>query len=204
MKQIEITTRVQCSLKEAISLLQKQGFKLIRKSRVEDEYLTQHTLDKYSITELLSTCVLLRYLNVNEKEEFKKITHKKKTYDHETVLSEEKINVNCDDLEKVKQLFLALGFHSLVTVAYDVWVFSDDKREFAFQEVEGLGLLLEYENVHDFQGKEKDDILKAKKEMLEEIKSLGIPITNEIDVKKAYELVKKGSVIDDASNEITE
>lgn len=58
--------------------------------------------------------------------------------------------------------------------------------------------------MHDFQGKEKDDILKAKKEMLEEIKSLGIPITNEIDVKKAYELVKKGSGIDDASNEITE
>mgnify|MGYP005772695815 CR=1 FL=1 len=166
MKQIEITTRVQCPLKEAISLLQKQGFKLIRKSRVEDEYLTQHTLDKYSITELLSTCVLLRYLNVNEKEEFKKITYKKKTYDHETVLSEEKINVNCDDLEKAKQLFFALGFHSLVTVAYDVWFFSDDKREFAFQEVEGLGLLLEYENVHDFQGKEKDDILKVKKKCL--------------------------------------
>ena len=58
--------------------------------------------------------------------------------------------------------------------------------------------------MHDFQGKEKDDISKAKKEMLEEVKTLDIPITNEIDVKKAYELVKKGSVIDDSSNEITE
>ena len=41
MKQIEITTRVNESLESAVKKLEKQGFKKIRESRVEDTYLTQ-------------------------------------------------------------------------------------------------------------------------------------------------------------------
>lgn len=41
MKQIEVTTRVNQTLEEAEKILIEQGFKLIRRSRIEDKYMTQ-------------------------------------------------------------------------------------------------------------------------------------------------------------------
>lgn len=192
MKQVEITTRVLETLNSITQKLEKQGFQIIRKSRVEDEYLTQYqgTFEQKHILEMLSSSVLLRYLNANGKIT-KKITYKQKTYQNEIVMTEEKINVNCDDLDTAKKLFLALHFRPLVKVCYDVIVFSNQKIELAFQNVENLGLLVEYENVKDFSDSTEEEIVLAKQQMLKEIKNLNIQTTEEMDVKKAYELIQK-------------
>lgn len=192
MKQVEITTRVLETLNSITQKLAKQGFQIIRKSRVEDEYLTQYqgTFEQKHILEMLSSSVLLRYLNANGKIT-KKITYKQKTYQNEIVMTEEKINVNCDDLDTAKKLFLALHFRPLVKVCYDVIVFSNQKIELAFQNVENLGLLVEYENVKDFSDSTEEEIVLAKQQMLKEIKNLNIQTTEEMDVKKAYELIQK-------------
>jgi predicted adenylyl cyclase CyaB len=192
MKQVEITTRVLETLNSITQKLAKQGFQIIRKSRVEDEYLTQYQGDfeQKHILEMLSSSVLLRYLDVNGKIT-KKITYKQKTYQNEIVMTEEKINVNCDDLDMAKKLFLALHFRPLVKVCYDVIVFSNQKIELAFQNVENLGLLVEYESEKDFSDSTEEEILLEKQQMLKEIKNLNIQTTEEIDVKKAYELIQK-------------
>ena len=192
MKQVEITTRVLETLNSITQKLEKQGFQIIRKSRVEDEYLTQYQGDfeQKHILKMLSSSVLLRYLDVNGKIT-KKITYKQKTYQNEIVMTEEKINVNCDDLDMAKKLFLALHFRPLVKVGYDVIVFSNQKIELAFQNVENLGLLVEYENVKDFSDSTEEEIVLAKQQMLKEIKNLNIQTTEEMDVKKAYELIQK-------------
>ena len=192
MKQVGITTRVLETLNSITQKLEKQGFQIIRKSRVEDEYLTQYQGDfeQKHILEMLSSSVLLRYLDVNGKIT-KKITYKQKTYQNEIVMTEEKINVNCDDLDMAKKLFLALHFRPLVKVGYDVIVFSNQKIELAFQNVENLGLLVEYENVKDFSDSTEEEIVLAKQQMLKEIKNLNIQTTEEMDVKKAYELIQK-------------
>lgn len=192
MKQVEITTRVLETLNSITQKLEKQGFQIIRKSRVEDEYLTQYQGDfeQKHILKMLSSSVLLRYLDVNGKIT-KKITYKQKTYQNEIVMTEEKINVNCDDLDMAKKLFLALHFRPLVKVGYDVIVFSNQKIELAFQTVENLGLLVEYENVKDFSDSTEEEIVLAKQQMLKEIKNLNIQTTEEMDVKKAYELIQK-------------
>lgn len=68
-------------------------------------------------------------------------------------------------------------------------MYSKDKVEYAFQEVENLGTLIEYENTENFEGKTLEDINKTKEIMYNEIKSTGICLTNEKDVKKAFELI---------------
>lgn len=193
MKQIEVTTKVNDSLEDAIKKLEDQGFKKIRESRIEDAYLTQRVKDlKHdNIVDILSSCVLLRYLNVNNEQTFKKITYKNKVYEGDTVISEEKINLNCEDLEKAEKLFNALDFEKLVDVKYDVIVLAKGKLEFAFQNVESLGLLLEYENLNDFDNISNDEILKEKEKMIEEIRSYDLNVTDDYDIKKAYELVEK-------------
>ena len=191
MKQIEITTRVNNTLEEVDQILSKQGFKIIRKSRIEDKYKTilYNELKKDSILEILDKCVLIRYLNVNNKQEFKKLTYKNKVYEGNTVISEEKISVNIDDIIKADKLLEAVGLKTIVSVNYDVIVYSNNEIELCFQDVEGLGLLLEYENENDFEGFTNEEVMKEKYKMLDEIRKYNLSITDDIDVKKAFELI---------------
>ena len=48
---------------------------------------------------------------------------------------------------------------------------------------------MEYENERDFSEESEEKIINEKKHMLNEIKQLNILITDEFDVKKAYELI---------------
>ncbi len=148
-------------------------------------------VDKNNILEVLSSCVLIRYLKTAEAE-FKKLTYKNKEYSKDgVVISEEKINVSIDDTKKAQELFEKINFKKLVSVHYDVIVYSNNDYEFAFQDVEGLGLLLEFENENDFEGVSDETIVSEKQKMYEIIKTYGIKVENNYDVKKAYELVMK-------------
>ena len=168
MKQIEITVRLNENMQSAIRKLEMQGFKKIRESEIDDVYMTSK----------------LSELNRDN------ITYKDKEIDEKgDVISEQKINLDCSDLEKAKDLFEHLEFEELIRVRYKVLVYSKDKVEYAFKEVENLGTLIEYENTENFEGKTLEDINKTKEIMYNEIKSTGICLTNEKDVKKAFELI---------------
>ncbi len=190
MKQIEITVKVNNSLKELDKILTKAGYKIIRRCRIEDIYLTQRKkeLTKNNIIDILNSSVLIRYLNTGDNE-YKKITYKIKEYKGKTVISEEKINVNIDDINKAERLFNKLGFEKLTDVKYDLVVYSNLKYEFAFQEVENLGLLLEFEHPDDFTGITNAKIIKEKEKMLKIVKDTGLSVGDDYDIKKAYELI---------------
>lgn len=191
MKQIEITVRLDENMQSAISKLENQGFKKIRESQIDDVYMTAKLkeLNKDNIQTILKKSVLLRSLKLENKE-IKKITYKNKEIDKDgDIISEQKINLDCSDLEKAKDLFEHLEFEELIRVRYKVTVYGKCKVEYAFQDVENLGVLIEYENMDDFEGKSLDEINTVKNNMFEEIKNTGINLTEEKDVKKAYELI---------------
>ena len=193
MKQIEITVKVNNTLDEVDQILISKGFKLIRKSRVEDEYVCPNDIkvNRENILKVLSSSVLIRYLKTQDGE-FKKITYKDKKYDkNDMVISEEKINVSINDIQSAHKLFEKINFKNLVDVKYDVIVYSNNDYEFAFQNVEGLGLLLEFENENDFEGVSDEAIANEKQKMYEIVKNYGIKVENNYDIKKAYELVMK-------------
>lgn len=106
------------------------------------------------------------------------------------VISEQKISLDIQDIEKAKEIFEYLGFNELVEVKYHVIVYAKNGIEFAFQIVENLGTLIEFENESNFEGKTLEEINSVKQKMFEEIRGTGIKISNEADVKKAYELIK--------------
>ena len=108
MKQIEITVRLTEKIEDAISKLENEGFKKIRESDIE--------MKKENIQEFLKHSVLLRDLKLDGKE-IKKITYKNKELDNNgDVVSEQKVNLNCDDLKKAESLFNCLGFYNLIEV----------------------------------------------------------------------------------------
>lgn len=192
MKQIEITTRILEDLNSVSKKLTDLGFKKIRTSFIDDIYMcpSLNGISKNNISNYLKQSVLIRCLNVGEKT-FKKLTYKNKIFNNGMTISEEKINVDINDTDKAKALFLALNFKELVRVKYECMVYEKNGLELAFQDVEGLGLLLEYENINDFEFADDELIKNTKNSMLKEIKALGIKTTDELDVKKAYELIEK-------------
>ncbi len=191
MKQIEITAKVNQSMEEIHDILSNQGFSFIRNNRVEDKYMTldYDELAKDTILDVLQTCILIRYVKLSEDKEFKNLTYKKKEYQGNTVISEEKIIVDIDDVDKAELLLESVGFQKIVEVKYDVFVYKKGPVELCFQDVDGLGLMVEYENPLDFTGKTSKEILQEKQKMAEELKSYHIDITSEYDVKKAYQLI---------------
>ena len=191
MKQIEVTTNVLQSLNQVDKELTSQGFQIVRRSRIEDCYMTQNLsgLSKDNILDVLGNSVLVRYLCVNDDYINKNITYKKKEYDGDKLLSEEKIIVDINDIDKAKHLLEALGFEKIVDVSYDVIVYKKGDIEFAFQDVENLGLLLEYESLKDYNDSSSSEILNEKKKMLEEIRSYNIEVSDDFDIKKAYQLI---------------
>ncbi|MCL2017524.1 MAG: hypothetical protein FWG80_01990 [Alphaproteobacteria bacterium] len=192
MKQVEITVKVIGNLDDVIKCLADQGFYISKKSRVEDQYLSNQidSLANDNIIHTLSGSVMLRYLDTGDRI-WTGITHKNKTYGaNGDVLSEEKINIDCNDLVSAKKLFNALGFQTLVNVNYDVIRMQNDKIQFAFQNVEKLGLLLECESEKDATGWTEQEINTEKKSLVDAIRALGISISEDSDIKKAYELIK--------------
>ena len=192
MKQIEITVKVNNTLKEVDNILSKQDFKIIRKGKVEDNYLLKENfkLNKRNILKALSNSVLIRYFKSTNRE-FQNITYKKKEYDKKTVLSEIKYCVDINDTNSARELFEQIGFEKLVDVKYDMTIYKKDNMELCLQDVENLGLLLEYENENDFSNSSPKEIIKEKKKMLKELSTVGLNISKDYDIKKAYELVKK-------------
>lgn len=193
MKQIEITVRLAEKIEDAICKLEKEGFTKIRESDIDDIYLTNLNVEikKENIQKLLKHCVILRNLKLDGKV-IRKITYKNKELDNNgDVISEQKVNLDCNDLIRAESLFGFLGFYKLIEVKYHVIVYEKNGREFAFQIVEDLGTLIEYENTNNFDGKSDLEIKNTKKEMLKDIKDCNIIITDEYDVKKAFELIKK-------------
>ncbi len=190
MQQIEITTRVLEDRENVVQKLLQLGFIQRQTGYIDDLYLCPNLegLTINNIPQFLKQCVLIRYID-NGNKTFQKLTYKNKIFQDGVTISEEKINVCIDDVQKAKSLFLVLNFQELVRVKYDYWVFEKDGVELALQNVEGLGLLLEYEHLKDFTGKDFNLIIKTKQEMLNSVKNLGIKISDEYDVKKAYELI---------------
>ena len=191
MKQVEITTRVKDSLENIDKILKNKNFEIIRKSRIEDVYLSnlKNSLTVNNINDILSKSILVRYLDENENI-YKKITYKDKKYVNNVLQYEEKINISIDNTQNAIKLFEKIGFEKLITVKYDCIVYSNKKLELAFQNVENLGLLLEYENKNDFDNATPEVINNEKLNMLQEIKNLGINVSDETDIRKAYELLK--------------
>ena len=192
MKQVEITLKVNNNFDEIDDILTNKGFEVIKKNRIEDIYLSQYVdeLKEDNIPFILEKSVLIRRLIINDRD-INSIMYKDKKYENGDQVYEEKISVDIDDIEKAKKIFFKLGFKKLVEVNYDYSVYSDGEREIVFQDVEGLGMMLEYESNEDFEGKPIESINEEKDRLIKDIKSLGLSIEDNTDIRKAIELIKK-------------
>ena len=189
MKEIEITVKVFDSVEKTKDILARQGLKIVDTYSTKDIYLSQDINLSQSIESVLNKSVILRQI-VTPSKVIKKIVHKNKVYDGDTLLYEDKINLKCEDLENAKLLFEALDFKELVIVQYDSFVYQKEGLELSFQNVKDLGLLLEIESDKKNPESEEDE-MQEKRRLYNLAKSLSLNIGDELNIKKAKALIKK-------------
>ena len=189
MKEIEITVKVFDSVEKTKDILARQGLKIVDTYSTKDIYLSQDTNLSQSIESMLNKSVILRQI-VTPSKVIKKIVHKNKVYDGDTLLYEDKINLKCEDLENAKLLFEALDFKELVIVQYDSFVYQKEGLELSFQNVKDLCLLLEIESDKK-KLESEEDVMQEKRRLYNLAKSLSLNIGDELNIKKAKALIEK-------------
>lgn len=193
MQTIEITVKVKETKESVKNKLISNGFIQTSDEYGDDIYMTRDLdkLDKNNILELLNKSVLLRHHYGKYREERKYLVLKDKNYKDGHVTSEEILSVKIDDIDIMKKMLERLGFEELIQKNQYFNDYTKGDIVFILEEVKDIGLLIEYENKNDFTGKSDEEIMKVKREMYNTIKSIGIDICEDYDVKKAYDLIVK-------------
>ena len=194
MQTIEITVKVNEPKEIVKEKLIKNGFKQTSDEYGDDIYMTRRLdeLNKDNILDILNESIILRHHYGKYREERKWIVSKNKNYKDGHVTSEEIISVLIDDIDKMKRILENNGYKELVRKnQYFNDYTKDENTVFILEEVENIGLLIEYENKNDFSNITDDEILEEKEKMYNTIKNLGIDIDKSYDIKKAYDLIIK-------------
>lgn len=186
----EITVQVTCSYEELHNLLIKQGFKIIKKYTIIDEYLISKDYDlrNKNYLDILKECVIVRYIENIVKE----LLYKYKEYnDNGDIIKQAKVSCKVNDIKEASNFMKTIGYKELIHIQNNSVVYTNDKIEFAVQLVNDKYIFIELEDKSEYLNKTYSSI----EEMKEEINLYNLPI-----VKDKYFAKKAAIILEDELN----
>ena len=187
----EITVQVTCNYEELHSLLIKQGFKIIEKYTIIDEYLISkdYDLKNKNYLDILKECVIVRYIENTLKE----LLYKYKEYSNNgDILKQAKVSCKVNDIKEASNFMKTIGYKELIHIQNNSVVYTNDKIEFAVQLVNDKYIFIELEDKSEYLNKTYSSI----EEMKEEINLYNLPI-----VKNKYFAKKAAIILEDKLKE---
>lgn len=182
----EITVELLENIEDTLSKLKTQGFIIKEKILMTDYYFSKLTLEKLqtlNYAELIKNSFLVRNVK-KDTEEINQIIIKKKVLDeNNNVIAEEKIKSNISDLNSSIKLFNEAGLTNYTTLTQNMTVLSKDNLEFVLQEIEDLGVFIEYEEDNTISTLSEQQKINT---MLNNLKSVNLKIGNDYSCKKVY------------------
>ena len=186
----EITVQVTCNYEELHSLLIKQGFKIIEKYTIIDEYLISkdYDLKNKNYLDILKECVIVRYIENIVKE----LLYKYKEYSNNgDIIKQAKVSCKVNDIKEASNFMKTIGYKELIHIQNNSVVYTNDKIEFAVQLVNDKYIFIELEDKSEYLNKTYSSI----EEMKEEINLYNLPI-----VKDKYFAKKAAIILEDELN----
>jgi hypothetical protein len=187
----EITVQVTCNYEELHSLLIKQGFKIIEKYTIIDEYLISkdYDLKNKNSLDILKECVIVRYIENTLKE----LLYKYKEYSNNgDILKQAKVSCKVNDIKEASNFMKTIGYKELIHIQNNSVVYTNDKIELAVQLVNDKYIFIELEDKSEYLNKTYSSI----EEMKEEINLYNLPI-----VKDKYFAKKAAIILEDKLKE---
>ena len=177
----EITVQVTCNYEELHSLLIKQGFKIIEKYTIIDEYLISKDYDlrNKNYLDILKECVIVRYIENTLKE----LLYKYKEYNNNgDILKQAKVSCKVNDIKEASNFMKTIGYKELIHIQNNSVVYTNDKIEFAVQLVNDKYIFIELEE----RSEHVKTVFSNLEDMKKVIDSLNIPmVKNNYFAKKA-------------------
>ena len=187
----EITVQVTCNYEELHSLLIKQGFKIIEKYTIIDEYLISkdYDLKNKNYLDILKECVIVRYIENIVKE----LLYKYKEYSNNgDIIKQAKVSCKVNDIKEASNFMKTIGYKELIHIQNNSVVYTNDKIELAVQLVNDKYIFIELEDKSEYLNKTYSSI----EEMKEEINLYNLPI-----VKDKYFAKKAAIILEDKLKE---
>ena len=188
MKETEITVQVFDTFENIDKALQENGFKSTRKFQLNDCYFTTlNDIFGSDFKQLIDNSILVREV-IDDKIQVQ-LMYKKKNYDDAcNVISEEKTKVIVDDFEKTLKILSLAGLNNYVQVINNSVVYEKAGMEICLQQVDNLGIFIEYEEDESVAGMSDEEKINLMKNNL---KHIGLKLGEDFSCKKVYMLLNK-------------
>ena len=186
MKEIEILVEVYDSVDKIKNIFERFEYKGTKK--VIDEYFYD---PKRKDLKPDKENKIYNCLRVRQKGKERTITYKDDVYENGKWLYSNEYETRIDSVDIIKQIIEKLGLIKFIEIENEKKIYNYDKYEIVLENVKDLGLFMEVEYCTD-----KDiDVKKVKKEIQEFIDSLGIKVSEELNMGKPEMYLKKHNII---------
>ena len=197
MKETEVTVEVKESYETLKQKLTSQGFSCSKTFTMLDRYYSQISMERLqnrSFEQIISNSFLLRAINSKtdkDEDEINILLYKDKIFDEQgNVIEEEKVQTYIDNAEKHAEIFARAGFKPYATIFSSNELLSNGKFELLIQNVENLGLFIEfeeYDEIKHLSPKEKSS------KLISVLKGLGLNLGDDFNCKKLNLYIKQNN-----------
>ncbi len=179
----EITCQVYDDISVIVKKLERNNFHYVEEFTLDDIYMYNIKNGEFSAKEgKITDTLIIRYVNDNDK----KIICKRRKHDNNGFeIGTEKTILKIEDIEKAEKLLNILGYDKYLRMIDKNYMYENDSYVAYIQEVENLGNFLEIES------KNKENLQKEIKGMIDLVKKLDLSIGTEFDIRKADLLYRK-------------
>lgn len=188
MKETEITIQVFDDFLSIDKHLKELGYSVQEEYTMKDTYFTSLlNLENISYLQLLKNSFLVREILDDNPKIF--ITYKDKVLnENNEVISEEKTNLKIDNVEKAVKIFTKCNLNNWCNVNATITVYINEHIVFSVQQVENLGIFIEYEEDETM----KDMTLDEKRNYMKNtLLDLGLNLGKDFSCKKVFMLYQK-------------
>ena len=120
----------------------------------------------------MNKSLLVRHHYGEYRPERKFLVFKDKKYKSNEIIKEEVIKTQIEDIDSMIRILEKMGYKELVRKKQHFNDFTNGKITLILEDVEEIGLLIEYENNNDFSNINDDEILKIKKKCMKKLKAM--------------------------------
>lgn len=182
---IEVTVQVFENLNEVQEKLDNLGYEFLESYVMEDSYFSRFDMEEIEFLdfETLSKNSLLVRKILNE-HPVSFFLHKNKSFDKNgDVVNEEKIAVKVSEPEIIKEILKSSNLNNYLNFATRIFVYKRENIIFALQEVENLGLFIEYEEDNTMENLQAD---QKRSLLISRLKELGLKLGEDFNCKKVF------------------
>lgn len=150
----EITVRIKEDLKEFYETIEKKGFEVTDKFKLDDTFFVPQNLDleNMSTREIIANSIMVRVVERQDGKLVKKITQKRKVFDEAgNILSQSKVECEVLNEEDAKKLLSTIGYKELMRIKESDIVFSKNGFSFSVKDIENGEKLIESEAEPDIK-----------------------------------------------------